>query len=338
MSLLADDTRYTLRVSLWLATQSRARRAHKGTLLMPQAWLRVHDSRNEHQPWSVTAGPQQGESKDWPWPLALLVVLATCPSPTPAQSKAQAVPMIPGPGACTPSHPSKPCVDSWICVDGAWEPESYTPAGTACSTSNTCVSSTCNGAGTCTVTNNLQPGTMCRAPAGACDAAEVCPGNGAPCPADKLKTQGEVCRPVAGPCDVQEACSGTSSACPADLYVASNTPCRTAISLCDVGTTACTGTSASCPAGIPAAKGTWCRAPTVACDVGYTCTGTSLACPAVTFAPAGTRCFESDACACDATGRCVATLGSREYAYDSGANFNHQRSLAPGATCSTFAP
>ncbi|MCK6550973.1 hypothetical protein L6R52_34365, partial [Myxococcota bacterium] len=87
--------------------------------------------------------------------------------------------------------------------------------------------------------------TVCRASAGACDAAETCTGVAATCPEDAKSVA--VCRASAGDCDVAETCDGASNDCPTDVFVASDTTCRESAGDCDVAET-CTGTGASCPA------------------------------------------------------------------------------------------
>ncbi|MDP3216428.1 MAG: hypothetical protein Q8S73_20135, partial [Deltaproteobacteria bacterium] len=117
-----------------------------------------------------------------------------------------------------------------------------------------------------------------------CDAAEVCTGTGAACPANVGLANGTVCRGSAGNgCDVAETCNGTASACPANIGLVNGTVCRgSAGNGCDVAET-CNGTSAPCPAnnGLPA--GTVCRASTTpanqACDPQEVCNGTGSACP-----------------------------------------------------------
>src|SRR5439155_21118001 len=76
-------------------------------------------------------------------------------------------------------------------------------------------------------------GTVCRAAAGACDAAETCTGTSTSCPADAKHPAGSVCRPAAGVCDVAEACDGASDDCPADGLAAPGTECRPAAGGCD---------------------------------------------------------------------------------------------------------
>ncbi|HET7506577.1 MAG TPA: hypothetical protein VFK02_36405 [Kofleriaceae bacterium] len=71
-------------------------------------------------------------------------------------------------------------------------------------------------------------GTVCRAAAGACDAAETCSGSSPACPADGVSPAGTVCRAAAGSCDLTEACSGSSPACPDNEH-------RPNLSLCTGG-------------------------------------------------------------------------------------------------------
>jgi hypothetical protein len=76
-------------------------------------------------------------------------------------------------------------------------------------------------------------GFVCRASAGACDAAEVCDGVAWTCPTDRAATAGTVCRPAAaGGCDVAESCNGTAFTCPSDAFRASGTECRASSGPC----------------------------------------------------------------------------------------------------------
>ncbi|HEY3358619.1 MAG TPA: hypothetical protein VGQ83_35555 [Polyangia bacterium] len=99
----------------------------------------------------------------------------------------------------------------------------------------------------CTAQCTLAPaGTVCRAAAGPCDAAETCNGSSMTCPADAFKPASTVCRSALGPCDVAEQCSGSAAACPADGFKPAGTVCRPAIAACDTAET-CTGSSLVCP-------------------------------------------------------------------------------------------
>src|SRR5205814_8272379 len=110
---------------------------------------------------------------------------------------------------------------------------------------------------------------------------------------------GTVCRAAAGPCDAAETCTGTSTTCPADAFLSSSTVCRAAVDVCDVAEN-CTGSSATCPADAIKAAGTVCRAAASECDVAESCTGTSTACPADAFKTTGTACTDDgDACTAD---------------------------------------
>jgi len=143
-------------------------------------------------------------------------------------------------------------------------------------------------------------GTVCRAPAGSCDAAEACDGVTSACPADAWLPAGTVCRPASGACDVAEACSGSSPACPADAFQPAGVVCRAAAGVCDLAEL-CSGTAAACPAD---AKSTAvCRAAAGACDVAESCDGIGVSCPPDNLAPAGTVCRASSH-SCDATEVC----------------------------------
>lgn len=149
-------------------------------------------------------------------------------------------------------------------------------------------------------------GTVCRAAVGGCDAAEVCNGTGAACPADGLALVGTVCRAAAGSCDVAETCNGTSSACPSDGFSPGSTVCRPAAGVCDVAES-CTGLSGACPADGYLASGTLCRPATGACDVPEVCNGGSASCPGDARVSAGTICNATIVGPCDAVDRCNGT-------------------------------
>ena len=175
-----------------------------------------------------------------------------------------------------------------------------------CCADGDCTTDAC-GVGACVdhacVRTPRAAGTVCRAPAGACDVAETCDGVHLACPADALLPSTTVCRAAAGPCDVQEWCTGTSAACPADGMQAPNAACPDDGNPCtrDV----CDGTHAACqhPAGN---AGTPCRASAGVCDVAESCDGTHSTCPADAKAAAGTTCADDgNPCTrdvCDGTG------------------------------------
>lgn len=200
--------------------------------------------------------------------------------------------------------------------------------GTLCSDGNACTlldtcragvcvggsSLTCNDGNPCTV-DACNPstglcgfsvgnaGTVCRASATPCDAAETCTGTSILCPADRLKPAGTVCRSPAGDCDQAEACNGSSPFCPSDGVKPKNSACPDDGNACT--TDLCTGNSIACQhaAGNPGAV---CRATAGVCDVQEVCTGTSTSCPANAFVAAGTVCRAS-ASQCDAAESCTGT-------------------------------
>src|SRR5438094_1298117 len=194
----------------------------------------------------------------------------------------------------------------------------FKASGTTCTDDgNPCTTDVCNGtSATCTHPAG-NPGAVCRAAAGECDAAETCTGTSTTCPADAKQpagtactadanpctldqcdgstnacthpagNAGAVCRAGAGECDVAETCTGTSTTCPTNAFKANGTACTDDGNPCTPDV--CNGTSATCthPAGN---AGAVCRAAAAECDVAETCTGTSATCPTDAKQPAGTAC------------------------------------------------
>ncbi|MHC4275562.1 MAG: hypothetical protein ACYSUR_18115, partial [Planctomycetota bacterium] len=98
--------------------------------------------------------------------------------------------------------------------------------------------------------------TVCRAAAGACDAADFCDGAGA-CTADgKLTSE---CRASTQACDVAEVCDGVGNDCPADAWEPDITECRASAGLCDVAEYSCSLSGGACPADGFAPTTTECR-------------------------------------------------------------------------------
>lgn len=168
-----------------------------------------------------------------------------------------------------------------------------------CDDKNACTKDRWDGA-KC-VNEAVPQGTVCRAAAGPCDAAEVCDGTGAACPSDRFATAGRTCRAAAGACDVAEVCDGKSAACPADKLVGPGTVCRAAEGACDVAEV-CTGRAAACPSNGFRARGTVCRAAEGVCDLAETCTGASATCPSDVVAKAGRSCGPNKR-VCDGTSK-----------------------------------
>jgi hypothetical protein len=177
----------------------------------------------------------------------------------------------------------------------------------------------CDGDGCCVDCAIATSGTICRDAAAACDAAEVCNGLSAECPADlpappSVLAQtpgtcgacvcsglelgcassiavgaGTLCRAASGACDAAETCDGASLVCPLDLPVIAGTECRSASGACDAAES-CDGIAFSCPADANAPLGTICRAAVSPCDAAETCSGASNACPADELSTSGTVC------------------------------------------------
>jgi hypothetical protein len=139
----------------------------------------------------------------------------------------------------------------------------------------------------------LPSGSLCRATAGPCDAAETCDGSATTCPPDARQPSGTVCRGAAGACDAAEVCDGAAVACPADALQPSGTSCRAVAGVCDVAES-CSGASVSCPAD---AKSTAvCRAAVGVCDLAEQCDGIGNACPADATVANGTSCADGAFC------------------------------------------
>lgn len=157
--------------------------------------------------------------------------------------------------------------------------------------------------GTCTALSAAAaPMVTCRAPAGPCDAAELCSPTSSACPADGRIAAGTECRAPAGPCDLREVCDGASSSCPPDALAPSGAYCRAPAGPCDMAE-GCTGSSADCPADGFLSPGTECRPPAGPCDVREVCTGTAVACPLDLLAPPTSLC-RAIAGPCDAPDYC----------------------------------
>src|SRR5437763_1875975 len=119
------------------------------------------------------------------------------------------------------SSPPAPCA--------AWPADAKQASGTACSDDgNPCTLDQCDGSSDACQHPAGHAGTVCRAAAGACDAAESCDGTSTSCPADAKQPAGTVCRAAAGACDLAAACDGTSGACPVDGLAAPGAACRAA--------------------------------------------------------------------------------------------------------------
>src|SRR5216117_4102244 len=191
-------------------------------------------------------------------------------------------------GTCT----GAPVADGTACDDGSdCTAEDSCQAGrcggtpaasaTPCAGDGTvCTADGCDASGRCIhPPDPASTGTVCRAAAGACDAAEACTGTSAYCPADAVQPASTECRAAAGPCDVAEACTGTGPDCPADAFQPATLECRAAAGVCDVAES-CDGASAGCPADAFQPATVECRASAGVCDVAETCDGASADCPA----------------------------------------------------------
>src|SRR5213595_444357 len=84
----------------------------------------------------------------------------------------------------------------------------FKASGTTCTDDgNPCTTDVCNGtSATCTHPAG-NPGAVCRAAAGECDAAETCTGTSTTCPADAKQPAGTACTADANPCTLDQ-CDG----------------------------------------------------------------------------------------------------------------------------------
>ncbi len=208
-------------------------------------------------------------------------------------------------------------------------PDAFASAGTPCAEDGEpCTIDQCDGGGAC-VHPAGNAATVCRAPAGECDAAELCDGaqpscppdvfapSGAPCADDgELCTidqcngggacthpagnAGTVCRPTGGACDVAESCDGILPGCPADARVAAGTGCREAAHDCDAVET-CDGVAAVCPEDAM-------RPDASPCDDGDACSTGEQCSEGICGGGSATVCDDGDACTRD---RCAAIGGCR---------------------------
>lgn len=160
-----------------------------------------------------------------------------------------------------------------------------------CNDGNPCTVDACNpSTGLCGFSVG-NAGTVCRASATPCDAAETCTGTSILCPADRLKPAGTVCRSAAGDCDQAEACNGSSPFCPSDGMKPRNSACSDDGNACT--TDLCNGNSSACQHAAGNA-GAVCRAAAGVCDVQEVCTGTSTSCPANGNKPDGSACDDQN--------------------------------------------
>ena len=197
-----------------------------------------------------------------------------------------------------------PCNDGSACTQTDTCQAGVCTAGPLvdCNDQNPCTIDTCQSPSGCQHSPNPAP-IVCRPATGACDVAEVCPGDSTVCPPDQMQPSGTTCRSAAGACDLAETCTGASVNCPSDQK--SVAACRAVAAACDVAES-CDGVSNNCPTNGFVPSGTRCRAATGACDVAETCTGSSATCPTDGFVAAGTICRAS-AGVCDLAETCSGT-------------------------------
>ena len=221
---------------------------------------------------------------------------------------AAAAPMV----TCRAASPSNACDVAETCVAGntACPANGFAVNGTPCggAPSGVCDAQDVCNAGSCTAVY-AGSSTVCRPVTGECDAPEMCTGSSASCPANNTSAlngmpcgaapaglcdaqdvcmantcmavyagAGTVCRASNGECDAAEQCTGSSAACPADnVNALDGMACGgTPSGLCDAQDVCAAGSCSS----VFATGGTVCRASTGGCDTAEVCSGSAASCPA----------------------------------------------------------
>ncbi|HJL02977.1 MAG TPA: hypothetical protein RMH85_34440 [Polyangiaceae bacterium LLY-WYZ-15_(1-7)] len=159
----------------------------------------------------------------------------------------------------------------------------------------------CDESGSCS--DDCTPGAVCDA--GPCALGRVSCAGGVPaCVPDTPKDRGTLCRASASGCDAAERCDGSSLECPEDVPADAGTPCRAAAGQCDVAES-CTGSAFECPMDAFAPTGTACTVggEEGAC-VGGTCT---TACVPGAACDTGNPCEVGEIECSTGSPRCVAT-------------------------------
>ena len=96
-----------------------------------------------------------------------------------------------------------------------------------CDDGNNCTRDRCYTWSSHTCIFMLEPNTtMCRGPAGPCDASEFCDGESVECPEDGFEPSSTVCREAEDACDAAENCTGSSASCPDNAFAEEGTECN----------------------------------------------------------------------------------------------------------------
>ena len=194
-----------------------------------------------------------------------------------------------GPIACTPATAATVCGDANGCFDGF------------------CCNVACNqGCARCDLPGReglctpVEGGTVCREASNLCDAAEVCDGLSAACPADRFAGAGTSCGSTDSTlCDAPDTCDGFGN-CDANFEVF-DTPCGGGDGACLLGERcdgfgACTS-AGQAPPGTPCGDGS-----SSSCDAPDSCNAAGACLP--NFAPDTASCGDGSSSACDAADRC----------------------------------
>jgi hypothetical protein len=212
-----------------------------------------------------------------------------------------------------------------VCGNGVVESPEQCDLGGANGAATSCCTATCT---------YRSGGSVCRAVAGQCDAAETCNGSSGNCPVDGFasdltsctgSSQGGdcnlddadhcagnanecvdvyapvhvVCRQAAGQCDAPENCTATSGACPADDFASVGTSCTGSSQgggCDDDAADHCAGPATNACVDVYQDDDYVCRGPENQCDAAETCSGTTGECPTDVDKPDGTGCDDGSAC------------------------------------------
>lgn len=139
-----------------------------------------------------------------------------------------------------------------------------------------CARAVCDGEGKCGIGPKTS-GTVCRAPAGICDATEFCDGVSLDCPPDVFRSSTHQCGIPTGDCQRPSFCTGSSANCPPMTFKSPTEVCRAKVRECD-RVEFCTGNSATCPPDQNEPNGATCETDGVCCfgdccDPGWECGG-----------------------------------------------------------------
>jgi hypothetical protein len=233
-----------------------------------------------------------------------------------ADTAADTADTIGGPLACTPATAATVCGDANGCFDGF-----------CCNVACNQGCARCDLPGREGICTPLDAGTTCREASNLCDAAEVCDGLSAACPADRFAGAGTSCGSTDSTlCDAPDSCDGFGN-CDAN-FEPFDTACGGGDGACLLGER-CDGFGVCASAGQKPA-GTLCGdATSSACDAPDSCNSSGECLP--NFAPDTAPCGDPGSSACDAPDRCDGLGGCEDRHVPAGASCGNP----DGSECDT---